>query len=385
MEIKEGAEFKNRKRFNLRNFMKRFIVIIVGLILVSLSAFSQSKIGANNFNNENYIGGLNSRNVPQYNKKLNNSKVDYVVSSRQEFISVLGKIKPGNKIYLSPNLVVDLSDLSPINIPSNVTFFSNRGEKGSKGALLYSNNFNSQALINISGDNVLVFGIRIQGPEGKRFHKGKNSFDGKSDQFIKKNYQKLWKENMYATPVSAGIVTSSNNVVIENCELYNWTHTAVFIKKGAKDISIMNNYIHDNRRFGLGYGITIDQGSSTITGNLFVNNNHSVASQGRSGSEYVVKNNIFKEDTIEDSWAVDMHGGADRKDGTNLAGYRAIVENNTFYLKGTNMAFVIRGTSSEMSKFRNNKIIKLDKKSKNYYMQTNSKGNFEVSNNSFSN
>src|SRR5690606_11506273 len=185
---------------------------------------------------------------------------------------------------------------------------------------------------------------------------------------------KYYNETMYATPVSSGIATNRNNLLVENCELSQWTYTTIYIQKGALNAQVRYSYIHHNQRFGLGYGITVDQAEVNIIANLFDYNRHSIASTGRNGSIYVAKFNIFREGG-NDTWAVDMHGEKDRGLKGDRAGEYLEVAYNTFYLRGKARAVVVRGIPVRKSLIEANKFIQLGDSDVDPILQTNATGN----------
>src|SRR5690606_21058002 len=126
------------------------------------------------------------------------------------------------------------------------------------------------------------------------------------------------------------------------------------------------NYFHHNRRFGLGYGITVDGGEALIVANYFDFNRHDIAGTGRLGSAYEVCYNVFLSNTYSDS--IDMHGGRDRGDGTDIAGDYMYVYNNYFErIRDNRKAAWIRGIPEKKSFFENNIVfIKQEDKNKVY-------------------
>jgi hypothetical protein len=77
--------------------------------------------------------------------------------------------------------------------------------------------------------------------------------------------------------------------------------------------------------------------------NLFNWNRHSIAGTGRPGNSYVARHNV--ELGVSLSHCFDMHGGRDRKDGTNIAGTSIEIYNNTFRAQQTPV--VIRGVPED--------------------------------------
>lgn len=309
---------------------------------------------------------------------------DFIVTNKAEFLKAIEKSNSHDIIYIKGNVSIDLSTERNIQIKGGVKLIGDRDiEHEISGAVLFTDIAGVHPFFNIQGDNVLIYGITVKGNDGSIFAK-EDVFKRETPEYIKNNYLDLYYKNMYATPVSSGIATRKNNLVIANCELCQWTYTAVYVQKGAQNIQILSCYIHHNQRFGLGYGVTVDQGEAIIKNNLFDFNTHSIASTGKKGSRYIVEDNIFCENGKENSWAVDMHGGKDRKDGTNLAGDFFIICNNIFYLTNKRKAVVIRGVSRLKSVIENNIIYKDNKsliEDSKVIEQINSKGNLEVKNN----
>lgn len=308
---------------------------------------------------------------------------DYIVKDRTSLIKILETCPTNSIIYIKGNRKIDLTGLKDIKIRNGLKLIGDRNlSRGDKGALLFTRSSGIHPLFSVVGDDVLIYGLRIRGEDGNVLV-AENSFSGKSDKYIKENYLKLYNQNMYATPVSSGIATNRKNLLVENCELFQWTYTAIYVKKGASNIQVKNSNIHHNQRFGLGYGVTIDQGEAYITGNTFNYNRHSVASTGREGSIYIVDNNVFHADG-NDSWAVDMHGGKDRGDKTNVAGEFFVVKNNTFYLNGKGQAVVIRGVPNKESFIENNTVYRHKAStisSNRIFEQVNSIGNVKIGKN----
>jgi len=103
---------------------------------------------------------------------------------------------------------------------------------------------------------------------------------------------------------------------------------------------------------GLGYGVSHGAASSLIEYNLFDSNRHSIAGSGVSGCGYIARHNIDLFDPHPAEHCFDMHGGKDRKDGTDIAGTSIEIYNNTF---GTpTRAIGIRGVPEEKCEVHHN-------------------------------
>jgi len=93
----------------------------------------------------------------------------------------------------------------------------------------------------------------------------------------------------------------------------------------------------------LGYGVSHDQACSLIERNLFNYNRHSIAGTGRPTGGYEARHNVEIGQSL--SHCFDMHGGRDRKDGTEVAGRWMKIHHNTF--RSTHRAITIRGVPEE--------------------------------------
>lgn len=354
--------------------MNRIIIFCI-VCVITLDVGIAQDIGAGTKYNGIFIGAIDTNGKNTFSRRSKPSDAR-VVSNAKELLSAINAAKSGTVIYVKDNSVIDLSLYKNINVPEGLTIMGNRGVNNSKGPLIFTRSHGVHPLFEVTGDNVTFSGLRIRGADGEKLFKNRSAFSGKSKKQQKDQYLELYNKNMYATSVSTAIATRYNNLLIENCELYQWTHTAVELKKGAKNAVVRYNYIHHNQRFGLGYGVKIDQAEANIIANLFNYNRHSIASTGRSGSIYVAHYNIFKEGGNE-TWAVDMHGSKDWSVKGNLAGEYLEVKNNTFYLKGAARAVVVRGVPSKESLIADNEIIFLDDQKGNPIQQTNAKGNLK--------
>lgn len=307
------------------------------------------------------------------------SKADFIIFTKNDFVKAIENSKEGDILYLKKEVEIDLTGYKGISLKKGIKLIGDREEGKCLGALLYTNDSGVFPLFEVKGEDVLIAGVRIKGEDGDIFC-SKDEFLNKSEEEIKKKYLEYYYKNMNCTPVSCGISTRQKNTVIFNCELYQWTHTSIYVQKGAINTKVLNCDIHHNQRFGLGYGVTVDSGSAVIWYNKFQYNRHSIASTGRLGSSYDIRYNTFLEEG-NNSWAIDMHGGVDRKDGTNIAGEYGLIEYNTFYLNYKGQAVVFRGKPMKESSVRFNKVY-IGKESvineSKIFEQKYAKGNFRV-------
>lgn len=261
-------------------------------------------------------------------------KGDFVVGSLDALLDALAKAKAGEVIFIPSGTIIDLTasvyiEKLALEVPEGVTLAGDRGHKGAEGALLTSDALDTPVMIKARGPNVRISGLRIQGPNPKRYlehHRRAFGPDGKGSGYY------------YKFPTSNGIVTEHSGLEVDNCEISAFGHAGISLRKG-EDHHIHHNFIHQCQYNGLGYGISHDVAHSIIEYNLFNENRHSIAGTGRPGCGYVARHNV--ELGISLSHCFDMHGGRDRKDGTDVAGTSIEIYNNTFWAPQSSV--VIRG------------------------------------------
>jgi len=271
---------------------------------------------------------------------------DYTVRTVDELAAALKQVKSGQTVFVPGDVRLDCTDLIfvedfHIDLPAGATLAGDRGFNGSPGALIYSDNFATRPLVRVLGPGARITGLRLRGPDPeRRLEHHKRSFNpARGDDKQQHDYY-------YRLPMSAGIQTESDDLEVDNCELSGWSVSAVSLAAG-KNHHIHHNFIHHNQLNGLGYGISHGAGavsSSLIECNLFDFNRHSIAGTGAPGNSYEARNNVELGESLSHNF--DMHGGRDRKDGTDIAGDRISIHHNTFLGAGVR-AVVIRGVPRE--------------------------------------
>ena len=274
---------------------------------------------------------------------------DITASTLEELIDALEKAESGQTVFIPGDAEIDLTtfvyiDQLVLELAGGVTLASDRGVDGSPGGLLYSDALNTRVMIRANGPDVRVTGLRIRGPNPKRYmdHHRRAFRDGYGGH-----------EYYYKFPTQRGIVTEHDGLVVDNCEISAFGHAAIFLRAGENH-RVNHNFIHHCQYNGLGYGITHDKASSIIEYNLFDWNRHSIAGTGSPGCSYVARHNI--ELGVSLSHCFDMHGGRDRRDGTDVAGTAISIHNNTFRAPQTPV--VIRGVPQETCEVYHNWFVK---------------------------
>ncbi len=280
------------------------------------------------------------------------TKGDHTAKDLDGLLDALSKAKKGQVVFIPGDVEIDLTariyiEQLVLKVPEGVTLASDRGRDGSRGALLTSDALKTPVMIQVSGPDVRVTGLRIQGPNPKRYLKHHRRAFGPGGG---------GHAYYYKFPTQNGIGTEHEALEVDNCEISGFGHAAVWLARG-KGHRIHHNVIHHCQYNGLGYGISHNTASSVIEYNLFDWNRHSIAGTGRPGCTYVARHNVELGTSL--SHCFDMHGGRDRKDGTDTAGTSIEIYNNTFHVPQTPV--VIRGVPQETCEVRHNWFAKQTK------------------------
>jgi hypothetical protein len=272
-------------------------------------------------------------------------RADFRVKTAAELVAALTKATRGQVVYVVDGAEIDLTarvrdEKLVLRIPAGVTLAGGRGVDGSTGALLVSKEMKTHPLISTGGEGVRITGLRLRGPDGEI-----RATD--LSRRLKEGGHKLY----YAVPTSDGVFCDHAGLEVDNCELSGWSHAGVFLRKGARGAHIHHNHIHHCQRYGLGYGVCLDVATALIEANRFDYCRHHIAATGRPGTGYEARYNDVGPGANGHSF--DMHGGRDRKDGTNVAGDWMKIHHNTF--RATHVpAVVIRGLPTKLVEIHHN-------------------------------
>ena len=237
---------------------------------------------------------------------------DGAVTNLDELLDAMSQARAGDMVFIDGDAEIDCTtrvyiEALVLELAEGVTLASDRGLNGSAGALIVSDTFKTRPLIQINGSGVRITGLRIQGPNPKRhlYHHTRSFKEGRGHAYY------------YKFPTSSGILTEHPGLEVDNCELGGWSSAAIALD-GGDGHHVHHNFIHHNQYNGLGYGVCHGVACSLIEHNLFNHNRHSIAGNGRPGSGYEARHNVEIGTSL--SHCFDMHGGRDRKDGTDIAG-----------------------------------------------------------------
>jgi len=274
---------------------------------------------------------------------------DCSVKDLDALLRALSEARAGQVVFIPGESEIDLTtriyiEQLVLEVPGGVTLAGDRGHNGSKGALLTSDALKTPVMIRPRGPNVRVTGLRIRGPNTKRYlEHHRRSFGPGGDGHA----------YYYKFPTQDGISTVHGQLEVDNCDISGFGHAGIYLTNGEGH-RIHHNFIHHCQYNGLGYGVSHNTASSVIEYNLFNFNRHSIAGTGRPGCNYVARNNVELGTSL--SHCFDMHGGRDRKDGTDIAGTSIEICNNTFRAPQTPV--VIRGVPQEKCDVHHNWFLK---------------------------
>ncbi|CRH30426.1 Putative uncharacterized protein {ECO:0000313/EMBL:BAK12312.1} [Pantoea ananatis] len=273
--------------------MTKMKIAIAGLLLISGSAISAvgscDVIGGG----AQYQDRLTPDNVAHYVTVRTFDALKQAVDSNHPFIYV-----PGDVTITVPN------QPQALRIKAGQTLFSNRGEKGSRGALLQTpwlNDGLNQYPVYVVEAKARITGLRIEGPSGQPDTPNKT--------------------------IGIQFLPGTDHIDIDNNEIYHWPWAGISVKTSV-DNKIHHNVIHDNIRTQLGYGVVVQNGhaQADIYCNTFNANRHAIAGKGDDGEGYHAYNNLVLNGGARGAYhQFDMHKGAQGHGGKNI-----IINNNLF-------------------------------------------------------
>ncbi|MCC7192407.1 MAG: hypothetical protein IT444_06440 [Phycisphaeraceae bacterium] len=307
-----------------------------------------------------------------YKRTISSGNV--TVKTVDELVAALALAKSGDVVFVDRDAALDITEyvyLDPsfaIHVPAGVTLASSRGHQRSNGGLIYSDALQTKPMIEALGPDVRITGLRLRGPDPHRrlaFHY--RAFVAPLDA----NKTETRDQIYYKLPNSVIISSKHDNLEVDNCDI-SGASCAGIMPQGGVGHHFHHNYIHHNRRMGLGYGITIQNGQALIQRNVFRDNKHHIASAGRPGSGYEACHNVVLPDSepnvldgkpYRQDHQFDVHGGSDRQDGTDIAGEKVFVHHNTF--QHHSMALCVRGVPQKTAEvhhnwFRHEKALTVD-------------------------
>jgi len=316
----------------MNQFYSRLCLLFLFLCIYLAGCRSFEEENQDNILSQNTLQKSSSYGVPSgvivgYSSSFSETP-DITISSSDPvaFKNTLESISNKNKIIFV-NTDINLSSVSlPIIIQEGITLAGNRNSLFGSGAILSTNDSAPEALFKPQ-QNVRITGLRIAGPGGTGLIIGIHSFFGPT-------------------------------ITIDNCELYNWTRSAIGISSSALiNASLHNNYIHDNFLDGWGYGIsTSDNIDAEIYQNRFDGNRHAITGPGVGREVQEIYYNDFASN-VNVSHCVDMHGKYAKTNNSDdiVAGKLIHIHHNDFSYAYNGVAYIkIRGVPESYCRVENN-------------------------------
>ena len=257
------------------------------------------------------------------------------------FMAAISNAREGDIIYIPSGTVIDMGNanigtITTVTPQQGVILASDRGyvrEDGSisTGGVIKTTQVSIDCIIYLSNPNVRITGLVVEGPDpAQHLALWDRCFVGKTSGA---GHQPGHNYLSFASP-STGISIASDNIEIDNCELSGFSSSAIAVSAtgssgaASRGANIHHCYIHHNQMKALGYGVCFGKGYGTISYCMFNYNRHSIAGTGNPSSGYEAFCNVEMGNTLSDHF--DMHGGEDRRDGTQIAGEYVDIHHNTF-------------------------------------------------------
>lgn len=263
-----------------------------------------------------------------------------ITADNQQALLIQALGTPGQRITVQPHVQMRLP-ISTIRIAEGVVITGGRTPQ-TPGALLYSTPV--RTLFQVTGDNVRISGLRIQGPDLGVVTSGEVRFGIQAD-----------------SPV---------DLEIDNNELFGWSGSAIGVSDrqgridhfGVPTVRVHDNFIHHNQYADkFGYGVVVGDGAYVrIERNVFDYNRHAIAGDGSDDSGYQAYENLVLSHGGLHLWGpfwtqthqFDMHGQdncgvsglfSDASFNCGTAGHDMYIRRNSFlYTAGP--AIKLRGT-----------------------------------------
>lgn len=280
-----------------------------------------------------------------YPRVVTESDADTIVTSASDLQSACENASSGEIIFIPGDEVIDFSGYYNIDFgSSNVTLASDRGYRGSDGALIYdttTNTDHNNSLFKINADGTRVTGLRIRGPEPDQVDLDRSKETGA-----------LW--------------FLGDNGEADNCEIYHWHLAAIKLAGSSYPNNyahVHHNHLHHNRMEGYGYGIEQYDGHALYEFNYFNAHRHDISGFGTDTISYEARYNLVG--PICHGHSFDMHNW-DENGGTEaMAGKYVNIHHNTWMFyeeigkfksgdQEDESAITIRGVPDQQSYIENN-------------------------------
>lgn len=287
---------------------------------------------------------------------------DFVVRNGKEFLSALDTCKDGDVIYIPGDCVIDIAeedvDFSRKNrlaINKSITIASNRGQilpdgSVSHGGVLYWPNYKPFHYCYVTAPDFRLSGLIFKGPDNHSHvlhHRLSLYKEDENGKLVRKTREESYYYDLW---MGRGFFFMADGAEVENCEACGMNFAAFCFglnrdntdgsgKRRSEGNKVHHCYLHHNQLDGLGYGVTVDMASVEFYANVLNYNRHSIASCGVPEVEYMAHDNVEMGNSL--CHYFDIHGGHDRRDGTNIAGEYCEIKYNAFL--GPENPYCMRG------------------------------------------
>ena len=304
----------------MKRALRIFVVVVVAAAgVVILPATANATSTANAISAANTISAANMASAANTASAAGTT----VVRTKAELLAALGSAVAGDTVFVDGTVSINLTGTKRIVIPPGVTVASDRGQAGSLGALLYNDELDlaqseTWTQFAITGARVRVTGLRLRGPDREI------------------------RDSAYQYDNSRGLeFVNASDPLVDNNELYGWSHAAVYFGDTIEGL-VRGNYLHHNRRAGLGYGVVlVNDTSAVIEDNTFTQNRHAIAGNGIRTQRYDARFNVVTDNA--NGHGFDMHGENEALgNGAPYAGDVVRITQNSFR-SSAQRAVVIRG------------------------------------------
>lgn len=272
---------------------------------------------------------------------------DFRVFSPTGLKDAIEKALPFDKILIQSAITIDMTGEDTIIIDKPLTISSDQGFNFKRATII---NKDKKTIFKITGNHVTFRNLKIEGYQK----------DTKKKEILAYNKRNKTTKGVYRHPVTKGIHVTGNHFSFIQSEIAGFSHAAIYAD-GARGVFIQKANIHHNQRWGLGYGLCLNQNATAqIIDSDFDYNRHSIAGSGHAGQSYEVSYSTFGDN--HSGTPLDMHGGKDRKDGTTIAGHTVSIHHNLIQEKD-HYIFTHRGVAQKYVIISNNSLVKTRKKS----------------------
>lgn len=270
---------------------------------------------------------------------------EFRVFTPQDLKNAVKKAMPHDQILIQSGVTLDMSGEETVVIEKALTLSSESAKV--KARII---NKDKQTIFKIIGDHVTIKNLIIEGYQK----------DSKKKEILAYNKKHKTSKGVYRHPVTKGIHVTGNHFSLIHTEIMGFSHAAIFLD-GAQHALIQKANIHHNQRWGLGYGICLNQNATAkIEASHFDFNRHSIAGSGHPSQSYDVSYSRFGDNHI--GTPLDMHGGRDRRDGTQIAGKLVRIHHNIIREKDYYI-FTHRGVAQKYVEISFNRLAKTRKSS----------------------